>query len=78
MLKEHLQNIPFVLHTEPEIQDAYGSLLDDLNTKYERLMSLLRETIENSPDTNAFDRTVSRNILIYYLIFPLCDVCWLL
>lgn len=71
MLKEHLQNIPHVLHTEPEIQDAYGSLLDDLNTKYERLMSLLRETLENSPDTNAFDRTVSRNSFIYYSIILL-------
>ena len=71
MLKENLQNIPHVLHTEPEIKDAYGSLLDDLNTKYERLMSLLRETLENSPDNNAFDRTVSRNIFLYYLIILL-------
>lgn len=49
---------PEVLATEPEIVEIYGTLLDDLNGKYERLLSLFQQLLANLSDDA--DKEVSR------------------
>lgn len=46
---------------EPEIADVYGSLLDDLNDKYERLLALFQQTLANSQDSNDTYKKVSHD-----------------
>lgn len=55
-LKEIYDKVPESLHTEPEIKDFYGGMLDDLNAKYERLLSLFQQLLDNTKD---IDREVS-------------------
>ncbi|KAL7025334.1 hypothetical protein ACKWTF_013447 [Chironomus riparius] len=43
-------NAPETLNAEPEIGDVYGTLLDELNGKYERLLSLLQQSLANLAD----------------------------
>jgi hypothetical protein len=57
-LKEIRDQVPEPSHSEPEIKDVYGSLLDDLNAKYERLLSLFQQLLDSTKDSNA-DREVS-------------------
>jgi hypothetical protein len=63
-LKEIHENLPEPTNNEPEIKDTYGSLLDDLNAKYERLLSLFQQLLDNTKDISA-DREVSHSKLYY-------------
>lgn len=56
-LKEIHKTAPESTHNQSEIKDVYGSLLDDLNGKYERLLSLFQLLLDNTKD---IDREVSR------------------
>jgi hypothetical protein len=49
---------PAVVLNEPEIKLVYETKLDELNSKYERLLSLFQELLDNTKDIDA-DREVS-------------------
>lgn len=44
--------------SEPEIKQVYETLLDELNAKYERLLSLFQKLLDNTKDIDA-NREVS-------------------
>lgn len=56
-LKEIHEKAPGPTLSQPEIKEVYGSSLDDLNGKYERLLSLFQQILDNAKD---IDREVSR------------------
>jgi hypothetical protein len=49
---------PAVVLNEPEIKLVYETKLDELNSKYEKLLSLFQELLDNTKDVEA-DREVS-------------------
>jgi hypothetical protein len=49
-------------HSEPEVKEVYGTLLDDLNVKYNRLLSLFQQLLATLPDDDA-DKEVSQKVL---------------
>ena len=61
--------MPEVTRIEPEIKDVYGGLLDDLNAKYERLLSLFQQLLDNTKDSEA-DRKVSHKMPFHSFIMP--------
>lgn len=67
-LKDSLDDIsaPVIVqlqHTEPEIKEVYGTLLDDLNAKYDRLLSLFQQHLATLPNDDA-DKKVSNSTFI--------------
>jgi hypothetical protein len=48
-------------HAQPEIKEVYGTLLDDLNAKYDRLLSLFEQLLATLPNDDA-DKEVSHLI----------------
>ena len=67
-------NAPETLNAEPEIDEVYGTLLDELNGKYERLLSLLQQSLANLADDDA-DKEVSCvfDLHILYVRIPLSN-----
>lgn len=57
---DSLEKIPTALHVldQPEIKQVYETLLDELNGKYERLLSLFQQLLDNTKDIDA-NREVS-------------------
>lgn len=51
-------------HSEPEVKEVYGTLLDDLNVKYNRLLSLFQQLLATLPDDDA-DKEVSQSYFTY-------------
>lgn len=51
---------PAVVLDEPEIKLVYEPKLDELNSKYEKLLSLFQELLDNTKDIDA-DREVSHS-----------------
>ena len=64
-------NAPETLNAEPEIADVYGTLLDELNGKYERLLSLLQQSLANLADDD--DKEVSCVFFAYFKGIPKDD-----
>lgn len=63
-----LEEIPQPAHNDAEIKDVYGSLLDDLNAKYERLLSLFQTLLDNTKDIEA-DREVSHFKMLFARLY---------
>lgn len=58
-LKEIRETAPETFsYSQPEVKDVYGSLLDELNGKYERLLSLFQKLLDDAKD---IDREVSHS-----------------
>lgn len=53
--------IVLLQHAQPEIKEVYGTLLDDLNAKYDRLLSLFQQLLATLPNDDA-DKEVSHLI----------------
>lgn len=66
-LKEIHESAPEPAHNEPEVKDVYGSLLDDLNAKYERLLSLFQELLDSNSGIGA-DREVSQLLVTCFIM----------
>jgi hypothetical protein len=49
---------PAVVLNEPEVKLVYEAKLDELNSKYEKLLSLFQELLDNTKDVDA-NREVS-------------------
>lgn len=67
-LEEIPKTAPESFRCELEIKDVYGGMLDDLNAKYERLLSLLQTLLDNTKDTE-INREVSHSTLTFLRVF---------
>lgn len=59
-------------HTEPEIKEVYGTLLDDLNAKHDRLLSLFQQLLATLPDDDP-DKAVSHTTLKFNCFDKQCS-----
>lgn len=61
-LKEIHEIVPKPTHNDPEVKDVYVGQLDDLNAKYDRLMSLLQQLLDNSKKSEAVKEVSHSNM----------------
>lgn len=61
-LKEIHETVPKPTHNEPEVKEVYVGLLDDLNARYDQLMSLLQQLLDNSKESEAVKEVSHSNM----------------